>query len=58
MLSSTFLEDIKYFFYIKNHTEYCAEQFVALADELCDQETVIEELKNGVTAMRSRSTIY
>jgi hypothetical protein len=46
------LEDIKYFFYITNHTEYCAEQIVALANERCDQENVIEQLKNGVSAMR------
>ena len=46
------LEDIKYFFYITNHTDYCAEQIVALANERCDQENVIEQLKNGVNAMR------
>ena len=46
------LEDIKYFFYITNHTEYFAEQIVALANERCDQENVIEQLKNGVNAMR------
>ena len=52
MWSSTFLEDIKYFFYITNRTDYCAEQIVALANERCDQENVIEQLKNGVNAMR------
>jgi hypothetical protein len=46
------LEDIKYFFYITNHTNYCAEQIVALANKRCDQENVIEQLKNGVNAMR------
>ena len=45
-------EDIKYFFYITNHTDYRAEQIVALANERCDQENVIEQLKNGVNAMR------
>jgi Transposase DDE domain group 1 len=45
-------EDIKYFFYITNHTEYSAEQIVALANGRCDQENVIEQLKNGVNAMR------
>src|SRR5260370_15518614 len=34
-------EDIKYFFYITNHTDYCAEAIVALANERCDQENVI-----------------
>ena len=46
------LEDIKYFFYITNHSAYCAEQIVTLANERCDQENVIEQLKNGVNAMR------
>jgi hypothetical protein len=41
-------EDIKYFFYIANHTDYRAEQIVALANERCEQENVIEQLKNGV----------
>ncbi len=45
-------EDIKYFFYITNHTDYRAEQIVALANERCEQENVIEQLKNGVNAMR------
>src|SRR5467141_2251726 len=46
------LEDIKYFFYITNHSAYCAEQIVALSNQRCDQENVIEQLKNGVNAMR------
>jgi hypothetical protein len=46
------LEDIKYFFYITNHTAYCAEKIVGLANGRCDQENVIEQLKNGVNAMR------
>src|ERR1700751_4574901 len=45
-------EDIKYFFYITNHRAYSAEQIVALANGRCDQENVIEQLKNGVNAMR------
>jgi hypothetical protein len=45
-------EDIKYFFYITNHTAYSAEKIVALANGRCDQENVIEQLKNGVNAMR------
>src|SRR4029077_3424080 len=46
-------EDIKYFFYITNHTVYsAAEQIVALANGRSDQENVIEQLKNGVNAMR------
>ena len=40
-------EDIKYFFYITNHTDYRAEQIVALANERCDQENVIESTKSS-----------
>ena len=46
------LEDIKYFFYLTNHSAYGTEQIVALANQRCDQENVIEQLKNGVNAMR------
>ena len=52
LASKVLLEDIKYFFYITNHTAYCAEKIVALANGRCDQENVIEQLKNGVNAMR------
>ena len=45
-------EDLKYFFYITNHTDYRTEKIVALANGRCDQENVIEQLKNGVNAMR------
>jgi len=46
------LEDIKYFFYLTNRTDYRAQEIVALANQRCDQENVIEQLKNGVKAMR------
>jgi hypothetical protein len=46
-------EDIKYFFYITNHTAYSAERIVALANGRCDQENVIKQLKNGVNVMRT-----
>ncbi len=46
------LEEIKYFFYLTNHTNYRAQEIVALANQRCDQENVIEQLKNGVNAMR------
>ncbi len=36
-------EDIKYFFYITNHTDFRTEQIVALANERCEQENVIEQ---------------
>jgi DDE family transposase len=46
------LEDVKYLFYITNHVKYVCEEIVGLANERCDQENVIEQLKNGVNAMR------
>lgn len=44
-------QEYKYFFYITNRVD-SAEQIVALANGRCDQENVIEQLKNGVNAMR------
>lgn len=44
-------DDVKYFFYITNRTDP-AEKIVGLANGRCDQEKVIEQLKNGVNAMR------
>ncbi|MBI1748894.1 MAG: IS1380 family transposase [Acidobacteria bacterium] len=45
------LDEIKYFFYITNRSDK-AEKIVGLANGRCDQENVIEQLKNGVNAMR------
>ena len=45
-------EDYRYFFYITNDRRSSAEQIVALAHGRCDQENVIEQLKNGVHALR------
>jgi hypothetical protein len=44
-------DDVRYFFYITNRKDR-AEQIVGLANGRCDQENVIEQLKNGVNAMR------
>jgi Transposase DDE domain group 1 len=44
-------EEVRYFFYITNRQDK-AEKIVALANGRCDQENVIEQLKNGVNAMR------
>ena len=44
-------EEIRYFFYITNRKDK-AEKVVALAHGRCDQENVVEQLKNGVNAMR------
>jgi hypothetical protein len=44
-------DEIRYFFYITNRKD-TPEQIVGLANGRCDQENVIEQLKNGVNAMR------
>lgn len=45
------LDEVCYFFYITNRKDQ-AEKIVGLANGRCDQENVIEQLKNGVNAMR------
>ena len=45
-------DEIRYFFYITNRVDYSPEQIVSLANGRCNQENVIEQLKNGVNAMR------
>jgi hypothetical protein len=45
------LDEIRYFFYITNRKD-AAAKIVGLANGRCDQENVIEQLKNGVNAMR------
>jgi hypothetical protein len=45
------LEEVRYFFYITNRKDK-SEKIVGLANGRCDQENVIEQLKNGVSAMR------
>ena len=44
-------EEIRYFFYITNRKDKAA-RIAGLANGRCDQENVIEQLKNGVNAMR------
>jgi hypothetical protein len=46
------LDEIRYFFYVTTRTDLTAAQVVYCANERCDQENVIEQLKNGVNAMR------
>ena len=45
------LDEIRYFFYITNRKNK-VQKIVGLANGRCDQENVIEQLKNGVNAMR------
>lgn len=44
-------DEVRYFFYITNRKDK-AQKIVGLANGRCDQENVIEQLKNGVNAMR------
>ena len=44
-------DKIRYFFYITNRKDK-VEKIVGLANGRCNQENVIEQLKNGVNAMR------
>ena len=44
--------EVRYFFYLTNRWDLSVEQIVGLANGRCDQENVIEQLKNGVNAMR------
>jgi hypothetical protein len=45
-------DDIRYFFYVTNDFDTPAEEIVLLANERCDQENLIEQLKNGVRALK------
>jgi hypothetical protein len=45
-------DDIRFFFYVVNDRKTSAERIVLLANERCDQENLIEQLKNGVRSLR------
>ncbi len=45
-------DDVRYFFYITNRTDLSASEVVWLCNERCNQENLIEQLKNGVNALR------
>jgi len=45
-------DEIRYFFYITNDRTSTAAALVRLANERCNQENLIEQLKNGVQALR------
>jgi hypothetical protein len=46
------IDEIRYLFYITTRTDLDAAAVVRCANERCDQENVIEQLKNGVNALR------
>ena len=43
---------IRYFFYVTNDHETAAAEIVCLANDRCNQENLIDQLKHGVGAMR------
>jgi hypothetical protein len=45
-------EDIRYFFYITNIKELSPSEVVYFCNDRCNQENLIEQLKNGLKAMR------
>jgi len=48
---SLLFDDLRYFFYITNDRSTPAEQIVPAANGRCNQENLIEQLKNGARAM-------
>jgi hypothetical protein len=46
-------DDIKYFFYISNDRDMSASELVLCANDRCNQENLIAQLKNGVRAMQA-----
>jgi hypothetical protein len=45
-------DQVRYFFYITNERAWSAADIVYFANDRCNQENLIEQLKNGVKAMR------
>jgi len=45
-------DDVRYFFYITNLADVPAAEIVLLANDRCDQENLIAQLKGGVRALR------
>lgn len=48
-------DDIRYFFYITNIPYLSPQEVVVFANQRCNQENTIEQLKNGVNALRMPS---
>jgi Transposase DDE domain group 1 len=46
-------EEYRYFFYISNDRASTPQEIIFTANDRCDQENLIEQLKNGVKAMRN-----
>jgi hypothetical protein len=52
---SRLFDDIRYFFYITNDWKMTPQQVVLFANDRCNQENVIGQLKSGVNALRMPS---
>jgi len=52
---SWLFDDIRYFFYITNDQEMSPQDIVLFANDRCNQENVIGQLKSGVNALRMLS---
>lgn len=48
-------DDIRYFFYVTNIPDLSPQGVVLFANQRCNQENAIEQLKNGVNALRMPS---
>ena len=48
-------DEIRYFFYITNDRRKTAEQVVFFANDRCNQENLIGQLKSGINALRAPS---
>lgn len=46
-------DDIRYFFYITNEREWTADEIVFSANDRCNQENLIAQLKSGVRALQA-----
>lgn len=46
-------DEVRYFFYLTNDRQLSAEQVVFEANDRCDQENLIEQLKNGARALHA-----
>ena len=46
-------EETRYFFYITNQWAWSCAQVVYFADDRCNQENLVEQLKNGVRALHA-----
>lgn len=46
-------DDVRYFFYITNDCEASAAEIIFESNDRCDQENLIDQLKNGVRALNA-----